>query len=132
MQTIYCISGFQYVNISQIQYIFMIVLLTFKLTNPYLFSLCLSLECLFNGMEVISTSWKDLQLREYINNNHLHYILYFQCLRNTSSTTPHIASPLHFTQGGAILTPTERQFYEDNGFIVVKGLVSKDELDIYA
>ena len=33
--------------------------------------------------------------------------------------------------GGRTLTPEQRQFYEDNGFLVIKNLVSKKKLERY-
>lgn len=32
---------------------------------------------------------------------------------------------------GGVLTPGQRQFYEDNGFLVIKNLVPKDKLEVY-
>lgn len=37
----------------------------------------------------------------------------------------------HFTVDNDVLTREERQFYEENGFLVVRGLVSLDELEAY-
>jgi len=41
------------------------------------------------------------------------------------------AQQYRFTDNGHKLTPSQRQFYEQNGFLVVKNVVSKGKLDVY-
>ena len=41
------------------------------------------------------------------------------------------ASNYRFTLDNAFLTSSQRQFYEDNGFLVIRRLVPQEQLEIY-
>lgn len=47
--------------------------------------------------------------------------------------TSSLPDTLHynFTYGGKKLTPSQRQFYEENGFLVIKNVVPSDKLEVY-
>jgi phytanoyl-CoA hydroxylase len=47
------------------------------------------------------------------------------------SVNPNAARQYRFTREGKAFTPAQRQFYEENGFIVIKNLVPKDKLAVY-
>ena len=50
----------------------------------------------------------------------------------TVSASPCLAgSGLRYTLDGCILTPEQRRFYEDQGYLVIPRLVSEDDLDAY-
>eukprot|EP00062_Callorhinchus_milii_P024836 gi/632985171/ref/XP_007909530.1/ PREDICTED: phytanoyl-CoA dioxygenase, peroxisomal isoform X2 [Callorhinchus milii] len=38
---------------------------------------------------------------------------------------------LHYTLEDGILSPQQRQFYEENGFLLIKNLVSEENLDLF-
>ena len=53
-------------------------------------------------------------------------------LRNTSVEATGNATSFQYTVDSCMLTDEQRQFYETNGFLVVKGLVKRDDLEKYA
>ncbi|KAK2147464.1 hypothetical protein LSH36_551g00013 [Paralvinella palmiformis] len=61
----------------------------------------------------------------------------YYCEPNASSATSALQSSFTpsnsefvYSRGG-ILTPEQRHFYEENGFLVIKKLVSEDKIDVY-
>lgn len=53
-------------------------------------------------------------------------------LQNVSVNTHGNPTSFKYTLNNDLLSREQRQFYEENGFLVVKGLVKQDELDKYA
>ncbi|XP_056000590.1 phytanoyl-CoA dioxygenase, peroxisomal-like [Ostrea edulis] len=49
----------------------------------------------------------------------------------TSRAAPNVNSTFRYTLDNPILSHEQRQFYEDNGYLVIRNLVSKEKLDVY-
>ena len=43
-----------------------------------------------------------------------------------------VAHQYQYTRDNPLLTPAQRDFYEENGFLVIRRLVNQDDLDHYA
>lgn len=57
--------------------------------------------------------------------------LHSQPLSISGSASSQPGQRYRYTLEGCMLSPADRQFYEENGFLVVKGLVGKDQLAAY-
>ena len=53
-------------------------------------------------------------------------------VQNTSINPKESVSPFRYTVNNDFLPEEQRQFYEKNGYLVVKGLVKEEELKKYA
>ncbi|XP_048740553.2 phytanoyl-CoA dioxygenase, peroxisomal-like [Ostrea edulis] len=50
---------------------------------------------------------------------------------SASGVAPNVNSTFRYTLDNPILSHEQRQFYEDNGYLVIRNLVSKEKLDVY-
>ncbi|XP_062578752.1 phytanoyl-CoA dioxygenase, peroxisomal-like isoform X2 [Saccostrea cucullata] len=63
---------------------------------------------------------------------HLQSETHVHTQRSSASSLVHTGSPrFRYTRPGGFLTESQRQFYEDNGFLVIKRLVPHQKLDMY-